>query len=845
MSFQARIASYFVLGLILYVFILAGAFLFHRRVEDHARSQLSMQESQEVQTYVNALDFGPDAPGSPPRIQAIERGFQPFLTALKQTLRHGKTRDLENLKPPFSDHTFWVVARKSRVVYRAGKSFEDVLKKDWSRHFFMGLHHGGEVFKRKITRFYPRSIAERDFMSYRGAFQALRFGHRALAWYLGQAGNHNFMILVDLNSLTTAALKRGVLALVQEKYRISKAAPSLIQDFLLFFKSKIRFFLGYLVLLTWICSRAWPLLWETRFSARYFLVFASFLILLDLFFIHLFQEFQENLKVQVLKTLERGWRSKLLDLERGLEQFMAGPASELTRKFEKKTSLQAHDWPAFSRLILADREGEVSIHPENTEFLFQQIMVHCIVELIPAIKESQVASSALIKKRYSRWSNQVISFSDRNWDELRKSVLGRIPGVFHHSKILSSSFYLFWLHKGIGKDFKILGAWCKIEDVLKVYFDAHSQTPSVESFSESILALASSGIEGYSLAKPLKKEGDDVEDLMFLLKNRTNLFQEVFWQGKPHYVLRVSSPVLQGYNFLFLKDKDQALLEIQALRKIFFWLQVGFVILAGLSFVLLTRKVIGPVLVLRKGLSRIGNEDLNFHLDESGKDEISQVLSGFNSMVLELRRRKQLLPFIPHDILRLFKSDSGQLETEISDDAVVVFSDIRSFTTISETYEPEEIVNMLNSYFSIWQAKVQKHGGVIEKFIGDAVVVIFFKKNSPHYLHQAVQASVEAMKELIHFNRDREENGLFAIENGVGICAGRIDFGIIGNESKRHFFASGKPVIQAEVLEAESKHGKHTHILTDAKVYTELHYQYDFTLHKEIRDQKIYEILNL
>jgi class 3 adenylate cyclase len=845
MTYRAKILAYFGLGILLYGLILAGTFLFHNRVEDLARQKLQGQEEQEIHSYVSKLKIGPKIAGSEARIQAIERGFQPFLSRLKSRLRRGDTGNLAELSLPFSEHSAWIVARKSRIISKAGKSFDDLFNKGWSRHFFMGLHHGGEVFKRKITQFYPRPISFRDFMSYRAAFQPLRLKHRSIAWYLGQTGNYSFLILVDLDSLGTDSLREKILNLIQKKYASPRASSDLLQGYFEFFGDRLGYFLGYLLLLWWVCSRAWPLLWETQFSARYLLVFLSFLIALDGFFIHLFQEFQENSEVQAVKHLERRWRSKILEVERGLDLFLQAHAKEMSRNFKRGASLKSHDWPSFAKLILADREGGVSILPKDTEPLYQRMMVYCIVELIPVMEEARSPDVAKVRKKFSRWRGDIMSFREKSWDELRNAVLGRSAGVFHRNHILSSSYYLFWQHRGVAENFRVLGAWCRTQDVLEAYFQSLSRKAGRLGHLDAVLALSNSGEGRFSLGKPLPENDFDVQDLMFLLQNKKTLFQNVFWKGKSRYALSTLSPVFQGYNFLFLIDKDFALSEIKVLWGIFFWLQILFILLAILSFLVLTRRVLGPVSKLRKGLSQIERQDLDFSLDSAGKDEISQVLSGFNSMVLELRRRKQLLPFVAHDILRLFKSESGQLETRISDQAVVVFADLRSFTTISETYEPEEIVTMLNDYFSIWQERVQRYGGVIEKFMGDAVVVIFFKRNSPHYIHHALQTSIEVMREVKQFNQEREKRGLFTISNGVGISEGRIDFGIIGNESKRHFSASGVPVIRAEELEAESKHGRYTHILTDATTQESLRHQYDFIPHKKLQDAPVFEVTSL
>ena len=123
-------------------------------------------------------------------------------------------------------------------------------------------------------------------------------------------------------------------------------------------------------------------------------------------------------------------------------------------------------------------------------------------------------------------------------------------------------------------------------------------------------------------------------------------------------------------------------------------------------------------------------------------------------MVFKLREKAELSSFVAENILSLMSDENGGLKDQVEGNAAVLFSDIRSFTTISETHDALEVVEMLNEYFEIWQKAVQKRGGVIERFIGDAVVVIFFEQFSNQYHQDAVQCALDVMEKMGQSKRD-------------------------------------------------------------------------------------------
>jgi adenylate cyclase len=135
----------------------------------------------------------------------------------------------------------------------------------------------------------------------------------------------------------------------------------------------------------------------------------------------------------------------------------------------------------------------------------------------------------------------------------------------------------------------------------------------------------------------------------------------------------------------------------------------------------------------------------------------------------------------------------------------VLFSDIRGFTTLSEKRTPEEIVNLLNAYFSLQVEIIFRHGGTLDKFIGDAIMAFWgAPQEDPKHAEHAVAAALEMEQALLRFKTGLGEDGK-DFDVGIGIHTGKAVVGFIGSEARLDYTAIGDTVNLSSRIEGLTK----------------------------------------
>lgn len=255
--------------------------------------------------------------------------------------------------------------------------------------------------------------------------------------------------------------------------------------------------------------------------------------------------------------------------------------------------------------------------------------------------------------------------------------------------------------------------------------------------------------------------------------------------------------------------------------------RASFPILVGYSLLILVLLAetlaaffLNPISSLQQGFALVGAGDFKARVSIPSGDEFGELGEAFNDMSRGLLEKERMERFVPSDLLAEVRTSAGGDSISVrKGEAVVLFSDIRSFTTLSEAHPAPDIVTLLNDYFTEMEPCIEANGGVINKFIGDAILAIFQPvPDTPHPVLRAGRAALAMRERLLRFNRKREETGSFTIETGIGISWGTVISGGVGSANGRlDFTAVGDPVQEASLLEAASKRGIHTRIILSAQ----------------------------
>ncbi|HEU4478869.1 MAG TPA: adenylate/guanylate cyclase domain-containing protein [Pyrinomonadaceae bacterium] len=139
----------------------------------------------------------------------------------------------------------------------------------------------------------------------------------------------------------------------------------------------------------------------------------------------------------------------------------------------------------------------------------------------------------------------------------------------------------------------------------------------------------------------------------------------------------------------------------------------------------------------------------------------------------------------------------------------VLFADIRGFTRISEHAPPEQIVSLLNRYFSAMTDIIFAHGGTLDKYLGDGLMALFgAPTTTPEDASNALNAAVAMQRRIIGINHELRSEGLPELGVGIGLHTGEVTVGYIGSERRSEYTAIGDAVNTAARLESNAQGGE-------------------------------------
>ncbi|MCP4765725.1 MAG: adenylate/guanylate cyclase domain-containing protein [Gammaproteobacteria bacterium] len=229
-------------------------------------------------------------------------------------------------------------------------------------------------------------------------------------------------------------------------------------------------------------------------------------------------------------------------------------------------------------------------------------------------------------------------------------------------------------------------------------------------------------------------------------------------------------------------------------------------VLAIIASVIVGRKVSAPVKEIARAADAVDAGDLDSveALGSSRIRELDEAGNAFNNMVKGLRERELIREtlgrFVPEKIANSLLSGGGDIPVQQAE-ATILFCDIEAFTRLTETLGPVKIVDVLNAYFSDMVEILERHGGVVTQFQGDAILATFNVPVADEvHAANAIRAAQEMLAAVAEDRYDGE-----ALKVRIGINSGSIVAGAIGARGRLNYTVHGDAVNLAARLEALNK----------------------------------------
>ncbi len=241
-------------------------------------------------------------------------------------------------------------------------------------------------------------------------------------------------------------------------------------------------------------------------------------------------------------------------------------------------------------------------------------------------------------------------------------------------------------------------------------------------------------------------------------------------------------------------------------------LAVAIAVLVLLALVV-ARSVRAPLARIVEATNAIAAGQLQVRTRLARRDEFGVVGRHFDDMATGLEERDFIKTtfgqYVSPEVVQRMIADRSQAVRGQRRHVAIMFVDIRAFTTLSEGLAPEDVIVVLNDYFDRMTAVVTRHGGRIDKYIGDAIMADWGSLDDrPSPEADAVAAARAMIAELEAWNAERKARGAFPLEIGIAIHAGSVVAGSIGSARKLEFTIIGDAVNVASRLEGMCKtHG--------------------------------------
>jgi len=309
-------------------------------------------------------------------------------------------------------------------------------------------------------------------------------------------------------------------------------------------------------------------------------------------------------------------------------------------------------------------------------------------------------------------------------------------------------------------------------------------------------------------------------------KNEKNSVREIVLMGVFWRILIIEGILLIGTLIYAALTEDKGSIEL-------FWYAIRIISLVAIIvlFMMITlksfleRRIISPLETIASANQRFQNDDTSARevsLPEDVPKEIKGIISSRTQMldtILKISEdRLHLVKFIRDTFGRylskkvvdeILESPNGQEIGGHRKTATIMMSDLRGFTSLSETRDPEDMVRLLNRYLERMSKVIMEYDGMIDEFIGDAILTVFgVPDEHDDDPLRAVACALAMQNALIELNNELMREGYPALEMGIGINTGSVIVGNIGSEIRTKYGIVGTSVNIASRIESNTIGGQ-------------------------------------
>ena len=200
---------------------------------------------------------------------------------------------------------------------------------------------------------------------------------------------------------------------------------------------------------------------------------------------------------------------------------------------------------------------------------------------------------------------------------------------------------------------------------------------------------------------------------------------------------------------------------------------------------------------LVQGTRAIAEGNFDVALAVTSRDEIGALTESFNQMARSLREKEMIkrafTRYVAREVVEeILKDPENLVLTGERREVTVLFCDVRGFTPMSERLSPEEVVLLLNDFYTLMIETTFKHDGTLDKFLGDAVMAIFGAPIAhPDHSLRAVRTALAMQEGIVELNARRLKDGKEPIAVGIGVSAGEAVAGTVGTVDRMEYTVIG------------------------------------------------------